>query len=65
MIFASLDPDAPDLETWLGDFAFCLDFCIGQSEAGMDFHCPRQWRVEANWEIDAGNPPLSASGKTD
>ena len=55
MIFASLDPDAPDFETWLGDFAFYLDFYTGQSDAGMEFRGPQRWRVEANWKIGAEN----------
>ncbi|WP_423923033.1 aromatic ring-hydroxylating oxygenase subunit alpha [Candidatus Poriferisodalis sp.] len=55
MIFASLDPDAPDFETWLGDFAFYLDFYTGQSAAGMEFRGPQRWRIEANWKIGAEN----------
>lgn len=55
MIFASLDPDAPDFETWLGDFAFYLDFYTAQSSAGMEFRGPQRWRVNANWKIGAEN----------
>ncbi len=55
MIFASLDPDAPHFETWLGDYAFYLDFYTGQSAAGMEFRGPQRWRVEANWKIGAEN----------
>lgn len=55
MIFASLDPDAPDFQEWLGDFAFYLDFYTGQSAAGMEFRGPQRWRVEANWKIGAEN----------
>jgi phthalate 3,4-dioxygenase subunit alpha len=55
MIFASLDPDAPTFEDWLGDFAFYLDFYTGQSPAGMEFRGPQRWRVEANWKIGAEN----------
>ncbi len=55
LIFASLDEDAPDFDTWLGDFGFYLDFYTKQSEAGMEFHGPQRWRVEANWKIGAEN----------
>ncbi|MGI9615308.1 MAG: aromatic ring-hydroxylating oxygenase subunit alpha [Acidimicrobiales bacterium] len=55
MIFASLDPDAPDLDSWLGDFAFYLDFYTGQSDEGMEFRGPQRWRIEANWKIGAEN----------
>jgi phenylpropionate dioxygenase-like ring-hydroxylating dioxygenase large terminal subunit len=55
LIFASLDDDAPDFETWLGDFGFYLDFYTKQSEAGMEFHGPQRWRVDANWKIGAEN----------
>lgn len=55
MIFASLDPDAPDFDRWLGDFAFYLDFYTGQSDQGMEFRGPQRWRVEANWKIGAEN----------
>ena len=56
MIFASLDPNAPHTSTsWLGDFAFYLDFYTGQSDAGMEFRGPQRWRIEANWKIGAEN----------
>ena len=35
LIFISLDPDAPPLRDYLGDFAFYLDFYTRQSPAGV------------------------------
>ena len=55
LIFASLDPAAPELDEWLGDFAFYLDFYTAQSAAGMEFRGPQRWRVDANWKIGAEN----------
>jgi phenylpropionate dioxygenase-like ring-hydroxylating dioxygenase large terminal subunit len=55
MIFASLDPDAPPLEDWLGDFGFYLDFYTGQTPAGMEFRGPQRWRIRSNWKIGAEN----------
>jgi phenylpropionate dioxygenase-like ring-hydroxylating dioxygenase large terminal subunit len=55
MIFASLDPEAPEFESWLGDFGFYLDFYTGQSNAGMEFRGPQRWRMNANWKIGAEN----------
>lgn len=55
MIFASLDPDAPGLEEYLGDFKWYLDFYTRQSEAGLEFMGPQRWRVEANWKIGMDN----------
>jgi phthalate 3,4-dioxygenase subunit alpha len=55
LIFASLDPTAPDFDRWLGDFGFYLDFYTNQSEAGMEFRGPQRWRIGANWKIGAEN----------
>ena len=55
MIFASLDPDAPPLHDWLGDFRFYLDFYTRQSDAGIELRGPQRWRVKANWKIGAEN----------
>lgn len=55
MIFASLDPGAPDLKDYLGDFKWYLDFYTRQSEAGLEMRGPQRWRVEANWKIGMDN----------
>ena len=55
LIFISLDPDAPPLRDYLGDFAFYLDFYTRQSPAGVELRGPQRWRVKANWKIGAEN----------
>jgi len=55
LIFISLDPDAPPLAEYLGDFAFYLDFYTRQSPAGVELRGPQRWRIKANWKIGAEN----------
>ncbi len=55
LIFISLDPDAPALSDYLGDFAFYLDFYTRQSPAGVELRGPQRWRIKANWKIGAEN----------
>jgi phenylpropionate dioxygenase-like ring-hydroxylating dioxygenase large terminal subunit len=55
LIFISLDPQAPPLRDYLGDFAFYLDFYTRQSPAGIELRGPQRWRVKANWKIGAEN----------
>jgi phthalate 3,4-dioxygenase alpha subunit len=55
LIFISLDPAAPPLADYLGDFAFYLDFYTRQSPAGIELRGPQRWRVKANWKIGAEN----------
>lgn len=55
MIFLSLDPDAPPLAEYLGDFRFYLDYYTRQSASGIELRGPQRWRVKANWKIGAEN----------
>ncbi len=55
LIFVSMDPDAPPLREYLGDFAFYLDFYTKQSASGIELRGPQRWRVKANWKIGAEN----------
>ena len=55
LIFISMDPDAPPLREYLGDFAFYLDYYTRQSESGIELRGPQRWRVKANWKIGAEN----------
>ena len=55
LIFASLDEEAPDLEDYLGDFRFYLDFYMGQSAEGAELHGPQRFSIKANWKIGAEN----------
>ena len=55
LIFVSLDPAAPPLEDYLGDFRFYLDYYTRQSATGIELHGPQRWRIKANWKIGAEN----------
>lgn len=55
MIFACLDPTAPDLDDFLGDYKFFLDFYMHQSESGSVVRGPQRWRVPSNWKISSEN----------
>lgn len=55
LIFISLDPEAPELEDFLGDFKFYLDYYTNQSPSGMEVKGPQRWRIKANWKIGAEN----------
>ncbi|MGY0063484.1 Rieske 2Fe-2S domain-containing protein [Streptomyces sp. LZ34] len=55
LIFISMDPAAPPLRDYLGDFAFYLDYYTRQSESGIELRGPQRWRIKANWKIGAEN----------
>lgn len=55
MIFASLDPNVVDLDTYVGDFGYFLDFYLNHSDAGMEVKGPQRWIVSANWKIGSEN----------
>jgi phenylpropionate dioxygenase-like ring-hydroxylating dioxygenase large terminal subunit len=55
LVFVSLDPEAPPLRDYLGDFAFYLDYYTRQSESGVELRGPQRWRIKANWKIGAEN----------
>jgi phenylpropionate dioxygenase-like ring-hydroxylating dioxygenase large terminal subunit len=55
LVFISLDPDAPPLREFLGDFAFYLDYYTKQSSSGIELRGPQRWRIKANWKIGAEN----------
>jgi phenylpropionate dioxygenase-like ring-hydroxylating dioxygenase large terminal subunit len=55
LIFISLDPEAPSLEEFLGDFRFYLDYYTRQSASGIELRGPQRWRIKANWKIGAEN----------
>ncbi|WP_224404031.1 Rieske 2Fe-2S domain-containing protein [Pseudonocardia sp. ICBG1034] len=55
LIFISMDPDAPALRDYLGDFTFFLDYYTRQSGSGIELRGPQRWRVKANWKIGAEN----------
>lgn len=55
MVFASLSAEGPDLEEFLGGFAFYLDFYVSQSPSGAEVRGPQRFRVKANWKIGSEN----------
>ena len=55
LIFISMDPDAPPLLDFLGDFTFYLDYYTKQSPSGIELRGPQRWRIKANWKIGAEN----------
>ncbi|MET0526653.1 MAG: aromatic ring-hydroxylating dioxygenase subunit alpha [Nocardioides sp.] len=55
LVFVSMDPDAPPLREFLGDFAFYLDYYTKQSASGVEVLGPQRWRIKANWKIGAEN----------
>jgi phenylpropionate dioxygenase-like ring-hydroxylating dioxygenase large terminal subunit len=55
LVFISLDPEAPPLEDFLGDFRFYLDYYTRQSASGIELRGPQRWRIKANWKIGAEN----------
>jgi PAH dioxygenase large subunit len=56
LVFGSWDPDAAELETYLGDFRWYIDCFLGRTPAGMQVLAPpHRWRVKANWKIGALN----------
>ena len=55
LIFANLDPNAQPLRTFIGEFAYYLDFYTKQSDDGMEVRGPQRWRVKSNWKIGAEN----------
>lgn len=55
LIFVSIDPDAPPLADYLGDFRFYLDYYTKQSATGIELRGPQRWRIKANWKIGAEN----------
>ncbi|VBA38093.1 Biphenyl 2,3-dioxygenase subunit alpha [Mycobacterium innocens] len=55
MIFVSLDARAEQLEDYLGDFRFYLDYYTKQSAGGLEVRGPQRWRIKANWKIGAEN----------
>jgi len=56
LIFASLDPDAPTLDEYLGGMRWYLDVLLGLNDQGMStIGEPQRWRVPANWKSGAEN----------
>lgn len=56
LIFATLNPDAPPLEEYIGDMGWYLDFYLKKSPAGLEVVGPPQrWVMPADWKLAAEN----------
>ncbi|MCW2763455.1 MAG: narAa [Marmoricola sp.] len=56
LIFGSLDPNADQLEDFLGDMKFYLDIVLDRSDAGLEVvGAPQRWIVDANWKLGSDN----------
>jgi len=56
LVFASLDPQAPTLDEYLGDMRWYLDVVFDLNEQGMRvIGEPQRWKVPANWKSGAEN----------
>lgn len=56
LVFACLDPDVMDLETYLGRFRWYLDMQLDLTEGGMEvIGEPHRWIVNADWKSGAEN----------
>lgn len=54
LVFASLDPDAPSLDEYLGDMKWYLDMVFGFGNVKV-VGAPQSWRIAANWKLGAEN----------
>lgn len=56
LVFASLDPDAPSLEDYLGPMKWYLDMEWGQVREGWEvIGEPQRWILDTNWKIGSEN----------
>ena len=55
MIFASREPSAPDLQTYLGGMTWLLDLLLARTESVEVVGPPLRWLVDANWKLGAAN----------
>ena len=56
MIFASLNPDIPELPEYIGDMGWYLAFYLKKSPAGLEVvGAPQRWIMPADWKLAAEN----------
>ncbi len=56
LIFATLDPTAPPLRTYLGGMAWYLDLIFGLDKDGVEvLGAPQRFLIDANWKSGADN----------
>jgi phenylpropionate dioxygenase-like ring-hydroxylating dioxygenase large terminal subunit len=55
-VFATLDPNAPSLDEYLGDFRWYMELMWGLADSGLEVVGePQRWVMEANWKQGADN----------
>jgi nitrite reductase/ring-hydroxylating ferredoxin subunit len=61
LVFATWDPEAPSLETWLGPLAYYLEAIFGKFDGGLQVMGPPvHTRMPCNWKAETEN--LSGDG---
>jgi PAH dioxygenase large subunit len=56
MIFGCQDPDAVELDEWLGDMRWYLDLFTTRSPGGLEVvGAPQRWVVDVDWKIAGEN----------
>ena len=55
LIFATWDPEAPSLETYLGDFHWYIDWMWSRRENGLTLIGPEKWLMPSNWKMPIDN----------
>lgn len=53
LIFATFAPDAPSLDTYLGDMKWYLDIILSSSNAGTEVAGTHRSKIHCNWKIPA------------
>ncbi len=55
-IFGNLDPAAPSLAEYMGDYAWYFDFYTDRSTSGLEvLGTPQRWILNSNWKVLAEN----------
>ena len=54
-IFATWDPEAPNLEDYLGDIRWYMDMWFNRREGGLELIGPDKWVGKFNWKMAADN----------
>ena len=55
-VFATIDPEAPSLEEYLGGMKWYMDLLFGLNEQGMEvIGEPNRWIIDCNWKTGAEN----------
>lgn len=51
-VFGNLDPEAPTLEEYMGEYAWYFDLYTDRSENGLEvIGTPQRWVINSNWKV--------------